>query len=372
MGGCASANDDGNGHATTGGVSAQGGASVLGTAGGPAAGGSLGGNGGQAGKPSMAGAAGVSGVSGSANGGNPSGGAGSAGDTATAGSSNAGTSGTGTMGGGSVGDLPNKIVAGYYPNWTPSPIRIKDVPAGYNVIYLFAAKPEGGSPGTTGAVTFADPQDGRGARTNFKADIQLARTTQQRKIVLSVGGQGGGMSFPSRSKSETFVASIEEIYDRLGGFDGLDWNTFEADQAPDTEEMIWISLELKRRHPGFLISAPPAPWNELDQEFCKTMVDAGAMDYAAPQYYDGPNLATQGYITQNVDTWVKLVGASHLVVGFGIWNEDNYMAIDDAVATWKQVEQKHPTLLGAFDWQIHIDEANGWSFVDQIGPLVAE
>jgi chitinase len=168
------------------------------------------------------------------------------------------------------------------------------------------------------------------------------------------------------------VASIEEIYDRLGGFDGMDWNTFEADQAPDTDEMIWISQELKIRHPGFLITAPPAPWNQLDQAFCKTMVEAGAMDYVAPQYYDGPNLATQGYITQNVDAWVTLVGAPHLVVGFGIWDQPNYMAIGDAVGTWNILEQKHPSLRGAFDWQIHIDESYSWQFASQVGPLVAQ
>lgn len=251
-------------------------------------------------------------------------------------------------------------------------MRIKDVPAGYNLIYLFAAKPVGGSPGTTGAVTFAEPGDGRGARTHLKADIAHARATQGRKILLSVGGAGAGMSFPNREKSQAFVASIEEIYAQLGGFDGMDWNTFEADQAPDTDEMIWISKELKRLHPGFLISAPPAPWNQLDQAFCKTMVEAGAMDYVAPQYYDGPNLATQAYITQSVDVWAGLVGAKSLVVGFGVWNQANYMAIGDAVATWQQLEGKHPTLRGAFDWSIHLDEGQGWPFATQLAPLVSQ
>jgi chitinase len=268
--------------------------------------------------------------------------------------------------------LPERVVAGYYPNWTESPVRIRDVPASYNVIYLFAAKPVGGSPGSTGAVEFKDPGDGRGAATNLNADIKHARTMQQRKIILSVGGAGAGMSFPNRQKSQTFVSSIDELYTRLGGFDGMDWNTFEADQAPDTDEMIWISKELKRLHPGFLITAPPAPWNELDQAFCQTMVEANAMDYVAPQYYDGPNLATQGYITQNVDLWVNLVGAKQLVVGFGIWDQANYMAIGDAVATWKQLDQKHPTLRGAFDWSIHLDEGQGWPFANELGPLVAQ
>lgn len=340
-----------------------GGAAGQSTAGAPAAGGLLPPNG-RGGTSSTAGSA-VAGsqTAGSSNAASGSGGNNDGGSQNVAGGANGGS--------GPV-ELPAKVVAGYYPNWTEAPVRIKDVHANYNVIYLFAAKPVGGAPGTTGEVTFEDPGDGRGASTNLAADIQYARTTQHRKIILSVGGQGGGMSFPNREKSHTFVASIEEIYDRLGGFDGMDWNTFEADQAPDTDEMIWISKELKTRHPGFLITAPPAPWNQLDQAFCKTMVEAGAMDYVAPQYYDGPNLATQGYISQNVDAWVTLVGAPHLVVGFGIWDQPNYMAIGDAISTWNILEQKHPSLRGAFDWQIHIDETNSWQFAAQMGPLVAQ
>ncbi|AUX26321.1 uncharacterized protein SOCEGT47_068820 [Sorangium cellulosum] len=270
------------------------------------------------------------------------------------------------------GGLPEKVVAGYYPNWTLSPVRIRDVNSNYNVIYLFAAKPVGGPPGTTGAVTWTPPGDGRGAATHLKADIQYARTHQGRKIILSVGGAGAGMSFPDRQKSQTFVDSVVGIYNSLGGFDGLDWNTFEADQAPDTAEMIWMSLELKRRFPGFIITAPPAPWNQRDKAFCEAMVQAGAMDYAAPQYYDGPDLDQQSYIVDSVDEWVSLLGPRHVVVGFGIWDQPNYMSIDEAIPTWNQLERNHPTLRGAFDWQIHTDEGLGWPFANRVGPLVRQ
>ncbi|AUX29875.1 uncharacterized protein SOCE836_019680 [Sorangium cellulosum] len=273
---------------------------------------------------------------------------------------------------GAGGTLPEKVVAGYYPNWTPSPIRIRDINSQYNVIYLFAALPVGGSPGTTGAVTWTPPGDGRGAATNLNADIQYARTTQGRKILLTVGGAGNGMSFPTREKSEAFVDSVVDIYNSLGGFDGIDWNTFEANQAPDTSEMIWISLELKRRFPGFIITAPPAPWKDVDKTFCEAMVKAGAMDYAAPQYYDGPDLDQQEYIVDSVNEWVSRLGARHVVVGFGISDETNYMSIDEAIPTWNELESNHPTLRGAFDWQIHLDESYGWPFADGIGPLVHE
>lgn len=263
-----------------------------------------------------------------------------------------------------------KIVAGYYPNWTPAPLRIREIPARYNTIYLFAATPVGGPPGTTGAVTWSAPGNGRGAATNLIADIRYARTTQGRKIILSVGGAGNGMSFPNRAKSQTFVNSIAAIYRQLGAIDGMDWNTFEGNQTPDTGEMIWISLELKRLYPGFIISAPPAPWNNVDKEFCRAMVAAGALDYAAPQYYDGPGLNQPAYVVDNVRQWVSLLGASHVVVGFGINNAANYMTRDQAITTWNQVKANHPAIRGGFDWQINTDEDQGWPFANGVAPLI--
>jgi hypothetical protein len=272
-----------------------------------------------------------------------------------------------------TGGLPPKVVGGYYPDWKPSPLRIRDLPANYNLVYLFAARPVGGAPGTTGEVVWTPPGDGRGAASNLKADIQAARTTQGRKVILSVGGAGNGMSFPNRSKSQNFVNSVAAIVNQLGGIDGMDWNTFEGSQAPDTSEMIWISLELKRRFPGFVISAPPAPWNAVDKVFCKAMVDAGAIDYCAPQYYDGPNLAETAYVVNSVREWVGLLGAEHVVVGFGInAGVTNYMTRQQAIDTWNQVKANHPAIRGAFDWEIGTDETQGWPFANGVGPLVKQ
>jgi hypothetical protein len=265
---------------------------------------------------------------------------------------------------------PTKIVGGYYPNWTPSPVRIRDVDPHYNLIYLFSATPVGGAPGTTGAVTWDAPGDGRGAATNLVADIAYARATQGRKIILSIGGAGNGMSFPNRTKSQTFVDSVIGIVDGLGGIDGMDWNTFEGSQAPDASEMIWISQQLKSHYPGFMITAPPAPWNQVDKTFCTQMVQAGAIDYCAPQYYDGPDLAVPSYIESSVDEWTQLLGEEHVVVGFGVWDQPNYISADDAVTTWKAIAASHPKVKGAFDWQVHTDEAAGWPFAQRVGPLV--
>lgn len=269
-----------------------------------------------------------------------------------------------------TGGLPAKVVGGYYPDWKPAPLRIRDMNPNYNLIYLFAARPVGGSPGTTGAVAWSPPGDGRGAATHLKADIQHARSVQGRKIILSVGGAGNGMSFKTRTRSRAFVDSIVAIHTQLGGIDGMDWNTFEADQAPDTSEMIWISLELKRLFPGFIVTAPPAPWKAVDKTFCKQMVDAGAIDYCAPQYYDGPDLANPDYVVESVKEWVALLGAERVVVGFGINRATHYMTPAQAVATWNRVEANHPGIRGGFDWETSTDEEQGWPFANGVGPLI--
>jgi hypothetical protein len=260
-----------------------------------------------------------------------------------------------------------RVVGGYYPNWTPSPPRIRDVDPRYNVIYLFAATPAAGG---TGAIEWTPPGDGLGAATNLNADIAYARATQGRKIILSVGGAGNNVAFPNRTVSETFVSSFSAIYTQLGGFDGIDWDNYEGSDSPDTTEMIWISLQLKSMYPGFLVTSPPAPWSTVDQTFCSKMQAAGALDYCAPQYYDGPGLATQSYIVPNVDTWSALLGAHSLVVGFGVANATYYMTVSQVVSTWQAVAKNHPDVRGAFDWEIDVDESMGWTFAGQVGPLV--
>ena len=179
----------------------------------------------------------------------------------------------------------------------------------------------------------------------------------------SPSGNAGGM------RSRNRVA----IYNQLGGFDGFDWNTFEGSQAPDTSEMIWISLQLKQRFPGFIISAPPAPWNSVDKVFCQAMVNAGAMDYAAPQYCDGPGLADPTYVVANVAEWVALPGASRVVIGFGINpSAANYMTPASAITIWNQVHAASPTIHGGFDWEISTDLAQGFPFAHGVGNLIRQ
>ncbi len=264
----------------------------------------------------------------------------------------------------------NKVVAAYYATFAGSVPRLKDIDPNYNLIYLFSATQAGGEP--AGTLKFAAPPDGNGAWTNWAADMQLSRR-QGRKFILSAGGAGQAVRFTDRNVSQNFVNSVVKFYNAWGGFDGLDFNTFEAEADPNTPEMIWVAKELKRRYPGFLITAPPAPWNKRDQQFCKAMLDAGALDYCAPQYYDGPDLSDPAYLLENIKIWMALMGPQNVVVGFGVNNElNNYWKIDSVVDTFKKLEARYPQVKGVFDWRLDWDARDGYPFAKQLDPLVTD
>ena len=165
---------------------------------------------------------------------------------------------------------------------------------------------------------------------------------------------------------------MRTIVDRLGGLDGVDFNTFEADTTPNLTEYSWISSELKSVYgQSFAITSPPAPWKPADRRFCQAMVAAGLMDLCGPQYYDGSGLATPAYITGDIGQWVDLVGADKLCIGFGINSLGDYMSVDQCVSTWNTVRSAHPGIRGAFVWNVATDESSGWGFANRIGPLVA-
>jgi hypothetical protein len=197
---------------------------------------------------------------------------------------------------------------------------------------------------------------------------------------LSCGGAGNGINFAGRTESTRFVDAIVRINSELGGtltspvLDGVDFNTFEADATPNATEYLWISYELRRRFgSGFGITSPPAPWSDRDKQFCRAMISGGAMDYAAPQYYDGPGLANPDYIVSNVEEWIRDVAggdAKKIVVGFGMENLPNYSTIEQIKAAWNRIEAAHPDIRGAFLWQHKTDSDRGWAFANQIIPLI--
>jgi chitinase len=261
------------------------------------------------------------------------------------------------------------VVGTYYATFGDAPPRLRDIDPNYNLIYLFSAVGAPGRP--AGTLSFRPPSDVNGAWTNWVADLQHVRAVQKRRVLLSVGGAGHPLRLTDRAVSTAFVNSVDRLYAAWKGFDGLDLNTFEGGAAPNTPEFIWVGRELKRRHPGFLITAPPAPWNPVDQRFCAAMLRAGALDYCAPQYYDGPALNDPAYLLGNIRTWTELLGPEHVVVGFGVHGGlKHYWTVDSAAAAFQQVRAHFPAIRGVFGWRLDWDARQGYPFARRFGPLV--
>ena len=99
--------------------------------------------------------------------------------------------------------------------------------------------------------------------------------------------------------------------------------------------------------------------------------NGAALDYCAPQYYDGPNLADPAWIAANVDVWMGLIPQKNFVFGFGIDpNLNNYETIQVGSSVWQSISARYPAIGGAFDWQINEDLLNGAPFANQLAPLI--
>ena len=77
------------------------------------------------------------------------------------------------------------------------------------------------------------------------------------------------------------------------------------------------------------------------------------------------------YVVNSVNQWVSLLGgANRVVVGLGISSAANYMSAAEAATTIQLVKGNHPNIRGAFVWQIHSDETQGWPFANVVAPIL--
>jgi chitinase len=260
----------------------------------------------------------------------------------------------------------SKFIGGYYVNWKGFKYAISKLPVECNQIYIFHGKPLG-----DGAVYFDSPGDG------FFEDCKIA-LKQGRRLLLSVGGAQYGFELRNRQESDNFIRSVKGIFSRItGGLSnvklGLDWNNFEAEIMPSTDEIIYVSKTLKKIYgKDFVITSPVAPWKNQDKEWAIAMNKAGCLDYVSPQYYDGPSLNNTAYLVKNIEMWVNALGQERIGLGFGILSPTNvghYWKGQEISECLKIVLQKWPNIRGAFTWELIGDIEARSGFVDIVSKL---
>ncbi len=254
--------------------------------------------------------------------------------------------------------LPAQVLACYYTAWDTGTYRITDVPADFNVVYLFHAKPRG----TPVNGNWNNVGNGAFEFEYFDAvpaaEVQACRARGQR-VILTVGGAAAGFHFANRTQSNEFLASFQTLHDRLGGVDGCDFNNFEANIGSSPQEMTWIATQLKARYgSGFAITAPPQPNSPEDRVLLKAMKDAGVLDWAGPQYYDWSGFNDPGFISRRTDDWVGDLGADRVLLGLAA-NYGNGPSLADCLREWDAVRAKYPAIRGAFCWSAQLNLAGG-------------
>ena len=192
----------------------------------------------------------------------------------------------------------------------------------YNVLYLAFARPSG-----SGGFLTMDVTGYPGGLAQMRSDIATVRGNGDR-VILSVGGQTGGLIISSDTMRNNVLTSISNIISDLGQIDGVDWNTFEGRNmgTAEMDRIIWISRQLRsssRYGSNFMITAAPAPSRVADKRFCARANSAGVLSYCAPQFYDVPqdNIQTRYipdvFLTRS-DSWRSYIPANRIVVGLGV------------------------------------------------------
>lgn len=260
--------------------------------------------------------------------------------------------------------LPHGVVGGYWTYWSDPP-SLRRVHPAYNVLYLFHAAPL--APGRSdGRLRWPGPTS-----TTFRTGLAQWRSAGG-VVLLTVGGADAQVRLPDREATRRVLASIDAVHTALGGFDGVDWNTYEADPAPPVGELTWASAQLKRAYGrGFAITTPPAPHLATDRVLCRTMVQAGVLDLVAPQCYDAPASWDPQRAVDTLRWWAEGLGQpDRLAIGMGLPGASAGSPTGALLATWRRVRAELPQTRGAYAWDLAADAAAGWPFAEQVGRAI--
>jgi len=124
-----------------------------------------------------------------------------------------------TSGGNPSGDLPDRVLVGYWHNFDNGSgvVKLRDISDKWDVINIAFAEPtvQGGS-----SMSFVPDNSIYSTTQEFKNDVALLQS-QGKKVLISIGGANGTIHLENATHAQNFSSTMTSIINEYG-FDGLD------------------------------------------------------------------------------------------------------------------------------------------------------
>ncbi len=306
--------------------------------------------------------------------------------------------------------LPAKVLAGYWQSWqssdpvNPSIESLLNISNQYNVIEVAFA---GISPEGSVNLDTATLLQGQYKDNAIKAIAQM--NSENRPVLISVGGQNADFSVNSEQASENFTNSLENII-KTYGFAGVDFDienglTVQAGSTiPSAQNNVYYLINiikaLKQFNPNLIISLTPQTaniayvpaisnaWNsylpiinsipeDIDlvqlQEY-----NSGSMPALDGKNYPEGNAAFIENITPVVISKWQLgsityqgLPASKVIVGLPATKNNaapagGFVPFEQVKSAMQSLRQQFPGVRGLMTWDINYDAANDYQFANSL------
>ena len=294
-------------------------------------------------------------------------------------------------------------LTGYWQNFNnpaETPVRLTDIPAGYNVVTIaFADMASDGSISfTLQGPPYTSMQD---AENVFKNDIKILQSKGV-KVLLSLGGQNGYYTINDATQKTRFIRTAEELIATYG-FDGLDYDLESGLSTANVTFLVDATRTIKNDFAAkgktlFFSMAPETidvywqvfPYGKYDE-----LIKSNLMNVIHVQLYNsgcmpgikpGSACYTQGtedFIVSQADstiqTWLKngikeaeklyAIGlpATSSAANGGYVKPDTLKKAMQCLQTQTNCDtyipvQAYPNLKNTMTWSINWDAKNGYEF----------
>lgn len=291
--------------------------------------------------------------------------------------------------------LPDHLLEGYWQNFTNDApaMKLADVPKDYDIV----AAAFGTATHTTGEVDFdiddelSEALDGYSA-TDFKQDVDTLHDRGQ-QVILSVGGQDGGISVRDSASADEFADSVHSLL-REYDFDGVDID-IESSFDPDYMAAALHDLADHTSTDPIITMAPQTiDVQSTDSEYLQLALDIkDILTVMNTQYYNSGSMlgcdgglydeGTESFMTALACTQLRSglsanqiglgLPASESAAGSGYVDPEMVNDSLDCLANGThcgsfEPDETHPDIRGAMAWSINWDADDDYSFADTVGP----